>query len=1188
MTMRKSTLRRLLILTIPVGVVAGAMYVSDKRASVHATGVATTCYGDLNAVTYPTGLSTAPLTSNTSVAVKAGGLQLDTNLMPFDAQNITLPFDQQLNVKYVYRNAGASHSFGWFYLDQIAPFIKSDGTLKDADADGILDWFQTQKLPSRPLDGLWHITGSNTVPDLLNSALDYSDGGTFPHVPNILESLTGPGKGSWIFKLCDDDGDTSTYGVGSTAGSYPVTDVSTSSDGIPDYDVNGDGTVGNAADRAVNLGVVQGNREIVFFMMTYYDSKLPKFGLGLGSASSGSLGVKTMPFFTKNILNPDRNTKTPGTVLQKIALRCQPIEATNDSACWTPLGGTNGLLTPAAQVRLNTPIYNNIDLSGDNTVVPIKVAADGSAPHFVVLPPATNPNLWLIGYEDLPNNVGDNDYNDVIFMVERANGGQVISDVVSTIPPAAQPDTTISSVHVTYAATFPLPGCSGVSAQIKLYYSLDNGVTWNAVPQASLLAGDVTVDTLGAGITGSQLKWRADFISPVQACQPQLTAFNIGYEAVSHGTYKYAAPIPLSNVAFSGALETPPFPATEPAITHADYSLRGHFSANELYAPTTPGSPYSSPPTLWDAGAVNSSAASPDARNIWTSVAGVGRQFTTANGSLLYPLLLPSLTRTAINNARLVYDFNGDNVANDIDAQFILQWTRGWEYPAGIAFTPAPTTQPQTRGWRLGSVHNSSPAVVGPPVRPTWIDGYNAPATLAAKHNAYRTANKGRLTRGIVGSQDGMIHAFDAGQYRPFDDAAASTDTCAASLLRGCFAGSEATAYGTGKEVWAWVPPSQLSQLKNDVPAAKGYLPGSNPLGEVDGSVSVEDIWDPGITGGGSFRTMAFASLGTSQRYITAVDMSTDTPQAMWAADFTDADFNGSNLSPSIGLNETPSAPGYQHQLVVSSGLNTTLDDEFVYFIDALTGTLTKKVQLNVALNATQTTGIAGYVSLVDADQDGMPDRAYSVDTAGRIFKVDMTTQTSCLVASLGETVYSGMAVQLMQAGTFASPKVQIFVGGGSNPDGTGLVASTYHIASYEDDDPVGTCGASKGTLVYRYNIQNGAKVWAAPTVADKSVFFATAQATSQSVCATGTGSIVTLSTDGTAGAPTSSSTVAIGGAPISSMRVYDGHVLVDTIGGSTTVLGGNTWNNQPTAATGTSIGSGLIGAMRSLLWQEL
>ena len=34
--------------------------------------------------------------------------------------------------------------------------------------------------------------------------------------------------------------------------------------------------------------------------------------------------------------------------------------------------------------------------------------------------------------------------------------------------------------------------------------------------------------------------------------------------------------------------------------------------------------------------------------------------------------------------------------------------------------------------------------------------------------------------------------------------------------------------------------------------------------------------------------------------------------------------------------------------------------------------------------------GFASYANLVDANQDGLVDRAYAVDTSGRIFKVDL------------------------------------------------------------------------------------------------------------------------------------------------------------------------------------------------------
>jgi type IV pilus assembly protein PilY1 len=1163
--------RTAIIVSAAVVIVGGGTVMWREVRGVAAGSLADNCIGSLTATQYPGGVSSA-----SSVQPLGTGLQLNTNLVPFNPQQIILPFTQDLTVKYLYRNAGASHSFGWFYYDQIASFLDSTGKLIDADGDGIADWFQTKKAPQRPKDGLFHIS-SGTTPDLLNSSLNYADGGSYPHMPNLLETLTGPGSGSMIFKLCDDDGDLNTYGVGSTAGTDPISDIVATNDGIPDYDVNGDGTAGNEQDRAVDLGLIQGNREIIFFMMTYYGSSLPNTGLGTGT--SGSSSVSTMPFFTKNMLNPDRGTLAPGTVLDKVAIKCTPAESGDDSACWNPVGGTNGWLTPDAQARLNSATYGNIDITQDNTVYPIVVDSTGSGSHFVVLPPAANPNLWLIGYEDLPNNVGDNDFNDVVFMVNRSNGGQVISNVVSNIPVGQQATTAISQVQISYTASFPAPGCTGVSASINLYYSVDNGVTWNAVPESSLTSGTVVIDVLGAGLVGSQLKWRADFVSPVQACEPVLTSFNIGYTAVSNGIFKYAAPVPLANVVYGGALETPPFPTTEPTPTNSDFSLRGHFYSTQLYSQTN--TTTTAIVQNWDAGAVLASLI-PDARKIYTSIGGTTVPFNIANGVSLYPLLIPTASRTLLNNAKLVYDYNGDNVVDNNDAQFLLQWTRGWEFAAGITYTPAQPILPLKRAWPLAAIHTSSPAIVGPPVAPSWISGSAAPPALASAHNNFGTTWVDRPARAIVGGQDGMLHAFDAGAFRPTAD-----PNCPASLIRGCYAtaGTTESEYGTGAEVWAWIPPSQISQLKNNQPVSKTYLPGSNPQSEVDGSVAADDIWDPNLNGG-SFRTIAYASLGTGQQYITAVEMTTDTPAAIWAQDFSDANFNGNTLSPSIGLANVTGSPAYHQMLFFSSGLSSLVGDIYFYMIDALTGTTVQKIQLNTGVNAAQAFGFAAYVNLVDADGDGLVDRGYAADTNGRVWKVDTTTNKACVIASLGESVFSGMAATTL--GTSSAPKVELFVGGGPNPDGTGTVAPQYHIFALYDTDAVGTCTNLGAVSVYEIALAPGNQVWAAPTVNDQDVFFATADASSVSICSAGSGTLLESPIAGNgSGAPlggmTAVTTQAISGAPISSLRIYDGHAIVNSVGGSTSVIGGSAWNNNSSAAAGT----GLISTMKTVLWQE-
>jgi len=1352
------TLRAVALLLL-AGAIATASLVGAPRTTRALVGANDSCFGNLNASPYPSGFSAANFSAMTSTKINSdGSLQLDTALSPLDPTHIVLPFDQRLSVKYVYRNSGASHTVGWFYLDQLQPFLDkpaSDPTAKlvDADADGVPDFFQTQATPLRPNMGLFQISSGQTIPDLFNSALGWSDGGTYPHLPNLLENIVASGGGI-IFKIDDDDGDYSVQGPWSSMPGSLANDGSNTNDGIPDYDVNGDGTIGNAADRTVDLGVVQGNREIVFWANFYYDFNMRQQGIGLpvaagklqmvqkpgtGGAASGDVikfaptssssasgnsyiyqtfatgaqaivsgdcieydvylddnvtgigGIdigdtdgtywrdesgwkdqnnitghpnndlrtyayhtwyhrklavpatrvgkttakwdfvnendtagqsyaayidnlsvttcsssaikqviyasggpttnstdfsngftsagaasttypgKTVPWFTKPSLNPDFGAFSANTVIRRVAIGC----SRDDSTCYTSKHDSNGnaanlgWMDASAISRLNTANYHNLVL--DDTVVNVSSDANGNTPHFIVAAPATDPNRWLLAFDDQPGYPGgtDYDYNDSVFMVERTNGGEVVSKLISSdIPAANQSDTVISKVRVRFAATFPSPGCDGVTdAEIRIYYSVDNKVTWRQVTFPAKTAGDVTIDVLGAGVVGNQLYWKADFVSSSQQCNPQLGSLQIGYEAIEHGEFKFAAPVPLANLVYTGTLETPPFAVSEPAVSRNDYSIRGHFRAVRLYDPTNPNA--TTVNNVWDAGQVLS-AKDPSTRSIYTSVNGAATAFTTANGSTLYPLILSATARADRYNGLPTYDMTGDKVADDNDARFLLEWTRGWEYASGVTMTPSQTTT--RRAWPLGALHNSSPTIVGPPPRPTWMDGGGAPPSVATLHNSFRAANATRNTLAVVGAQDGMIHAFNAGQFRYTPDT-----TCAVSLLRGCFTGSTDVArYGTGDEVWAYIPPSQLGQLRNNHPQTHQLT--SAATAEVDGSVSVEDI-----NVSGAFRTIAFASLGRAQPYVTAVDISGTTPSPLWANDFYDSDFHGSELSPSVGFASRPSADK-RFIVAITSGLASSALDEYLYELDAATGSVLTKTKLNTGSASAKAYGFAGYPNLVDTDQDGLIDRVYAVDTSGRLFKRDLTSGATCAIANLGESVYSGMSVLVTTTGS--GHAVKLFVGGGPNPDGSGSVASGYHMFAFQDDDPIGACTSTGASLVYQQLLPTGQKIWASPFVGADQVFYASAATTSLSVCQSADGTLFAMPTSGDgAGNPTSGQTsLTLSGSPVSSIRVYDGHVLVNVVGGKTTVIGGQTWNNAPST---NNAGGQEVQALRGLSWSE-
>ena len=83
----------------------------------------------------------------------------------------------------------------------------------------------------------------------------------------------------------------------------PIQDASSVVDGIFDYDSNGDGVV-DEPDRTVDLGVIQGGREIVFYLVVYYGQTGKNVTYGLTGAGTQSSDIDV--HFTKTMLNTDK------------------------------------------------------------------------------------------------------------------------------------------------------------------------------------------------------------------------------------------------------------------------------------------------------------------------------------------------------------------------------------------------------------------------------------------------------------------------------------------------------------------------------------------------------------------------------------------------------------------------------------------------------------------------------------------------------------------------------------------------------------------------------------------------------------------------------------------------------------------------------------------------------------------
>jgi len=306
------------------------------------------------------------------------------------------------------------------------------------------------------------------------------------------------------------------------------------------------------------------------------------------------------------------------------------------------------------------------------------------------------------------------------------------------------------------------------------------------------------------------------------------------------------------------------------------------------------------PPTTFGSGAnpnyLSADETAANARNIFTWIGGSKVAFTAANAATIEPYLNISttwcnnlLTQLGITSAELTTL----GVSSTLEcAKQIIYFVRGWDVlnqgnnNCGGPDNPANTAACQrgTKGeerdraidnnstpflWKLGDIFHSSPALVQIPIdetdcatgyenQCTWAI-YSPPGTSSVQtpmapgctnnddcYQQYRNSWLGRERAVLVGSNDGMLHAFDAGAATGAPD----------------ITGNYQYTNGTGKELWAFVPPDLLPQLQNLL-SAHTYM--------VDSSVMVRDIWVDGTSATNGSTTPSFA-LGSDGFTLAAAD----------------------------------------------------------------------------------------------------------------------------------------------------------------------------------------------------------------------------------------------------------------------------------------------------------------------------
>lgn len=265
----------------------------------------------------------------------------------------------------------------------------------------------------------------------------------------------------------------------------------------------------------------------------------------------------------------------------------------------------------------------------------------------------------------------------------------------------------------------------------------------------------------------------------------------------------------------------------------------------------------------------------------------------------------------------------------------------------------------------LGDIVSSNPVFVGPPTF----------EYLDTNYDAFKnTSQKNRTSIVYVGSNDGMLHAFNA---------------------------------TTGQEEWAYIPPLVMTNLY--LLADKNYAP--NHTYFVDGPPTVGDICPnaPSSTcTGNQWKTILVGGLNSGGRGFYALDVTNpSSPKGLW--NFTlneDSDLGYSFGNPIITKRKDGT-----WVVVVTSGYNNVSPGDgkgYLYVLNANTGAVLEKIGTNVG-STTTPSGLAKINAWVRDTNNNTAERFYGGDLFGNVWRFDIddnvapSGKEALLLAVLGQ-----------------------------------------------------------------------------------------------------------------------------------------------------------------------------------------
>ncbi len=546
-------------------------------------------------------------------------------------------------------------------------------------------------------------------------------------------------------------------------------------------------------------------------------------------------------------------------------------------------------------------------------------------------------------------------------------------------------------------------------------------------------------------------------------------------------------------------------------------------------------------------------------------------------------------------------DFNNDGTIDDTDRDLLIDWVRGKNLDG------------TEKAWPLGPVDHSMPALETPPGNPAWLYGTAVSDDQKNSYIDFRGLKAGesdtiaetlQARRSVlyVGSRGGMLHAFDAGDFRWGNN----PDTAGVEEKRGYFKDGN---YGDGSELWAFIPGSLLSKMKNNLLKEEDQA-------FVDASPTVADIYD-----GSDWKTVVLSALGNGGDSVFCLDVTNpDSPQFMW--EYTHPDLFRSRSSPSVAaVGQIVDANGNpKWAAFFVSG--EVADDEYptIFVIDVATGSSISMTNSNgnsidkIVLNADSDGkgGIAsGQPAMVDSDFNGYVDRLYIGTDKGNMYKVNIPDDpesasgrvSHCVINSdtetdggdsvdtgdVGNPIYGSPAVVVdnsIASDGSISYNIRVFFGTGDSPyadENINTAETNYHFFAYLDQDDKGACGDAK--LDWLYTLPAGERVWASAFASAGQIYFGTTTAETEDPCegyqeGADTGSLYAVDQKLEEGASLSPVQTDVGDNINVSPVTTDEHVFVKKPSGEVDVIGDGEFNNEVK-------GKGR-GQSKVLLWREV